>query len=348
MSDLDLLDITPHQVSRDLRGYSVFFYGEPKSGKTTIATKFPRHLLLAFEKGYNAIPGAMAKPINSWADFRKVLKQLKDPRVKEKFETIIIDTADIAYDLCEKYVCTNAKRSDGGYGVDSVADIPFGKGYTMVAKEYDECLRSIVQMDYGLVIISHAVDKTFKDESNLEYSQIVPTLGNKPRNIVSRMCDIIGYSRGIINPADGTTSTKLFMRGTPRYVAGSRFKYTPDYIDFTYNDLVKAIGDAIDQQMEEDGAEFFTEERNNLYQQTSKELDFDELIGQFNSIINSLIAAVPEEDFVSYWQPRIVQITDKYLGRGMKVTQCSRDQVEALDLIVTDLNELVNKLGSVE
>ena len=31
MSGLNLLDITPHQVSRDLRGYSVFFYGEPKS-----------------------------------------------------------------------------------------------------------------------------------------------------------------------------------------------------------------------------------------------------------------------------------------------------------------------------
>lgn len=28
---LDLLSIQPHQVSRDLRGYSVFFYGEPKS-----------------------------------------------------------------------------------------------------------------------------------------------------------------------------------------------------------------------------------------------------------------------------------------------------------------------------
>lgn len=342
MAELNLLDIMPHQVSRDLRGYSVFFYGEPKSGKTTIATKFPRHLLLAFEKGYNAIPGAMAQPINSWGEFRKVLKQLKDPQVRERFETIIIDTADIAYDLCEKYICANAKRADGGYGVDSVADIPFGKGYTMVAKEYDECLRSIVQMDYGLVLISHAVDKTFKDESNLEYSQIVPTLGNKPRNIVSRMCDIIGYSRGVQNQ-DGTTSTKLFMRGTPRYVAGSRFKYTPDYIDFSYNDLVKAIGDAIDKQMAEDGAEYFTDERNNLYQATAADLDFDELVEQFNNTINSLISSYPEEEFVSYWQPRIIQITEKYLGKGMKVTQCSRDQVEALDLIVTDLNELINQ-----
>lgn len=340
MSGIDLLNIKPHQVSRDLRGYSVFFYGEPKSGKTTIATKFPRHLLLAFEKGYNAIPGAMAQPINTWAEFRKVLRQLKDEKVKEQFETIIVDTADIAYDLCEKYICANAKRPDGGFGVDSIADIPFGKGYTMVAKEYDECLRSIIQMDYGLVLISHSVDKTFKDEQGQEYNQIVPTLGNKPRAIVSRMCDIIGYSRGVQNE-DGTTSTKLFMRGTPRYVAGSRFKYTPDYIDFNYPSLVKAIGDAIDKQMEEDGTEYFTNERSNLYKDTRDELNFDDLMDSFNSIVNNLIDNTEEEEFKSYWQPRIVQITDKYLGKGMKVSQCSRDQVEALDLIVTDLQELV-------
>ena len=342
MSGLNLLDIQPHQVSKDLRGYSVFFYGDPKSGKTTIATKFPRHLLLAFEKGYNTIPGAMAQPINTWAEFRKVLKQLKDPAVKEKFETIIIDTADIAYDLCEKYICANAKRSDGGYGVDAIGDIAFGKGYTLVAKEFDECLRSIIQMDYGLVLISHAVDKTFTDEQNREYNQIVPTLGNKPRNIVSRMCDIIGYSRAVQSP-DGTVSTKLFMRGTPRYVAGSRFKYTPEYIDFSYSELVKAIGEAIDRQIAEDGEEFFTEERNNLYKNISATLDFDELMTEFNGIIESLTKTCDEKEFSSFWQPRIIQITDKYLGKGMKVTLCSRDQVEALDLIVTDLKELVNK-----
>lgn len=88
MADFNLLDIQPHQVSRDLRGYSVFFYGEAKSGKTTIATKFPNHLLLAFEKGYNAIPGAMAMPINSWSEFKKALRQLKDEKVKAKYETV--------------------------------------------------------------------------------------------------------------------------------------------------------------------------------------------------------------------------------------------------------------------
>ena len=150
---IDLLNITPHQVSRDLRGYSVLFYGEPKSGKTTTAAKFPNALLLAFEKGYNAIPGVMAQPINSWSEFRQVLRQLKNEEVKARFATILIDTADIAYDYVSKYICANAKRSDGGMGVDNIADIPFGKGYSLVAQEFDECLRSIVQMNYGLVLI---------------------------------------------------------------------------------------------------------------------------------------------------------------------------------------------------
>lgn len=336
---IDILNIQPHQVSRNLKGYSVFFYGEEKSGKTTTASKFPKTLLLAFEKGYNALPGVMAQPISSWSDFRKVLKQLNNDAAKAMYETIIIDTADIAYDLCEKYICANAKRPDGGFGVDAIGDVPYGKGYTLLAKEFDECLRSIVQMDYGLVLISHAVDKTFKDEQGQEYSKIVPTLGSKPRNIVSRMCDIIGYSR-VVQNQDGTNSTKLFLRGTPRYVAGSRFKYTPDYIDFTYNNLVDAIGDAIDKQMQEDGEQYFTDEKQNLYKAAVTPLNFDALLDEFNSIIDGLISK-DEAKFGEYWAPRVTEIVERYLGKGIKVNDCSREQVEALDLILSDLKDLL-------
>ena len=64
-----LLDIKPHKVSRDLRGYSVLFYGEPKSGKTTISSKFAGALVLAIEKGYAAsFPGADGEdgPVHWW------------------------------------------------------------------------------------------------------------------------------------------------------------------------------------------------------------------------------------------------------------------------------------------
>jgi len=336
MANIDIFSIQPHQVSRDLRGYSVFFYGGWKTGKTTIASKFPNALLLAFEKGYNALAGVRPQPINSWAEFKKVLRQLKDARAKEMFETIIVDTADIAYDYCTKYICDNAQRSDGGYGVDSISDIPFGKGYGMVEKEFDTALRSIVQMDYGLVIISHETDKTFTDEAGNQYNKIVPTLDKRANNICARMCDIVGYSRAVTDK-DGNLSTKLFMRGTPRYEAGSRFKYTPDYIDFSYENLVNAIATAIDKQAEEDGAQYFTDTRKNAYEDTTKDLNFDELMKSCNNLIKGMIDNNSDEVFKGFYQPRIVQITDRYLGRGQKMSQCSREQVEALSLIYDEL-----------
>lgn len=334
---IDIFGITPHQVSRNLKGYSVFFYGDPKTGKTTTAAKFPKTLLLAFEKGYMAIPGIMAQPINNWAEFRKVLRQLKEEKAKEMFETIVIDTADIAYDYATKYICDNAKRPDGSFGVDSISDIGFGKGYGMVAKEYDENLRSIVQMGYGLVLISHATDKTFTNENGQEYNQIVPTLDKRATNIVSRMTDIIGYARAVTDDK-GVTSTKLFMRGTPRYMAGSRFKYTPDYIDFSYQNLVDAIGDAINKQSEEEGKEHFTDKaETEAYVDTTKELNFDTLMEEFNTIVSKLIEENDETTFQTEWQPKLTQIIEKYLGKGNKVSNCDRNQVEAISLIIDDL-----------
>ena len=49
---IDILKVKPHQVSRDLCGYTMLFYGAPKTGKTTIASQFPDTLLLAFEIGF--------------------------------------------------------------------------------------------------------------------------------------------------------------------------------------------------------------------------------------------------------------------------------------------------------
>ena len=100
-----LLDIQPHKVSTDLSGYITYIYGAPKTGKTTLATQMEGSLLLAFEPGYNALPGVMAKDILSWKDMRTTFKELKDPEVHKIFKAVIIDTIDIAADRCKKYVC---------------------------------------------------------------------------------------------------------------------------------------------------------------------------------------------------------------------------------------------------
>ena len=79
-------------------------------------------------------------------------------------------------------------------------------------------------------------------------------------------------------------------------------------------------------------------------------------MNKFNNLISSIpgfkeVNSDDEEEnnsdvairFKEFWAPRVGQITDKYLGRGNKVGNCSREQVEALSLIVEDLEELIKE-----
>lgn len=93
---IDILNIEPTVISRDLKGKYILLYGKPKVGKTTLASNFPNNLLVAFEKGYNAIDGIRAIDINKWADFKQVLRQLEKPEAKEMYDTVTIDTTTIA------------------------------------------------------------------------------------------------------------------------------------------------------------------------------------------------------------------------------------------------------------
>jgi len=328
---IDILNIQPNKVSRDMRGYSVLLYGTPKSGKTTTASKFPKALLAAFEKGYSAIPNVMAQPINSWSEFRQLLKALESPAAKEKYSTIVVDTADIAYDYCVKYVC--AKASDAQHDYDNIGDIPYGKGYKMAETEFDECLRKILQMDYGLVLISHATDKTFTDTNGNEYNQIVPTLDNRARKICERTCDIIGYTHSEYN-ADGGTTTYMEMRGTPRYVAGSRFKYTPDRIVLSYENLSAAINESIEKEAADLGGHVLTDEKSTVHQQAEKEYDFDAMMTEFQNIVGALMSKNQNN------AKKITAIADKYLGKGKKVGDCTPTNAPQLELILMELRDL--------
>ena len=329
---MGLLDIKPHQVSRDLRGYSVFFYGAPKTGKTTTACKFPGALLLAFEKGYSTIAGAMVQPINSWSEFKKLFVEFKDPAVQEKFQTIVMDTADIAYAYCEKYICN--RESDAKHDYQSVADIPYGKGYQLVMREFDKCIRKILQMDYGLVLISHAQDVTLKDEQGVEYQQMMPTLDKRGRLVCERTCDIIGLTRPV-KQEDGRTVTKMFLRETPRYVAGSRFRYTPDVIDLSYDNLVKAINDAIDKEAQETGNQYVTATKSNLYAETDDEVyDFPVMMDEFSTLVGALMAKDLQNRSV------ISKVVADYLGAGRKVAECTEEDAGQLALILQELRKL--------
>lgn len=89
---INLMSIEPNKVSRDLSGYITYLFAPGGAGKTSFGAQMPSPLIIAFERGYSAIPGVIAQDVNSWGEFKQVVRELKKPEVKERFKTIILDT----------------------------------------------------------------------------------------------------------------------------------------------------------------------------------------------------------------------------------------------------------------
>lgn len=325
---INLLAIQPHKVSRDLSGYITYVYGAGKTGKTTLASQMDKSLLIAWQKGYNAIPGIMAQDVKTWSEMKMVLRELKKAEVQEAFKCIVIDTIDIAAAACEKYVCSQN-------GVDTLGDLAWGKGWSLVKRELEETFRSITQLGYALFFISHAKDKVFKRENGTEYNQVVPTLSTSYNEIIKDMADIYAYAHQVRNEETGEVIVKLTLRSMDGTAdTGCRFKYITPEIDFTYDALVNALNEAIDKEAKLTDNKYVKDERDQIEQ--FNEPDFDTLIEEFNSLISS----IPKEQ-MDYYAPRITEITNKYLGKGKKVSNATREQSEQIFLIVFDLKELL-------
>ena len=320
---IDIFNIQPSVISRDLKGKFVCIYSLPKVGKTSMACQFPRNLLLGFEHGWNAIAGTKAIDITKWADFKLVLRQLEKPEAKEMYDTITIDTVGIAWDLCEQYVCAQN-------GVQKIGDIPWGGGYSACKKEFESCLRKITQLGYGLVIIAHVERRVEKKADDTEVEILGPAIPKRAYEIVNQLVDIIGYI-DIVWDSEGNSERWLYTRKTPTVMAGSRFKYLEPKIKFGYQELVDAISEAIEKSEELDGAEVVDKQERVI----EEKLSFKSVREEANVLWKKLIEIDPENSKV------ILKKVEMIFGRTMKLSEITEDQVDLFNLVVLEMKDML-------
>ena len=319
---INLLGLTPNKVSRDLSGYITYIYGPGGAGKTTFGVQAPGALLLAFERGYNALPGVLAQDITTWGQMKEVLRELKKPEVKAAFKTIIVDTVDIASVLCEKFICSQL-------GIENIGDGGWStNGWAKVKREWEQTFRAITMDGYAVVFISHSKDKTFKPKNGNEYNQIVPSCSTAYNEIIKNMADIMGYidvngneRKLVLRSPDGSIDCKC------------RFKHIAPVIDFSYQSLVNALNDAIDKEAAETGNKFVTNERAAVA--ATVEYDYEALMTEFSTIAGDLM----NKNQTKYG-PLITQIIDRILGRGKKISDTTPDQAEFVYLILQEVKEI--------
>lgn len=148
---IDIFSIEENVISRDLKGKFLCIYGLEKVGKSTFGSKLSRPLFCNFEVGTNFLK---VKPVNidKWSTFKQVLRQLENPKAHEVYDTVVIDTISEAYASCERFICQQN-------GVQKVGEIPWGGGYSQTKAEFENALRRITMLGFGLCCICHAEKK---------------------------------------------------------------------------------------------------------------------------------------------------------------------------------------------
>ena len=320
---IDIFNIQPTTISRDLKGKFVCIYSLPKVGKTSMACQFPKNLLCAFEKGYNAIAGVRPIDITKWSDFKLVLRQLEKPEARQMYDTVTLDTIGIAWEMCEQFICAQN-------GVQKIADIPWGGGYSACKKEFEACLRKITQLGFGLVIIAHVDKRVEKRADDDEVEILGPAIPKRAYEIVNQLVDIIGYI-DVTWDEEGNSERWLYTRKTPTVMAGSRFKYLAPKIKFGYNELVSAISDAIDKSEKLDGAVVV----DTIEQVIEEKLDYKAIREEASTLWKTLVERDPEN------APIILKKVEMIFGRPMKLSEITEDQVDLFNLAVLDMRDML-------
>lgn len=329
-NDIDIFNLQPSVIDKSLKGKYLLLYGKPKCGKTSFAVQAPRALVCAFELGVNALAGTKYVPILRWSDFKKVMAQLKKPQAKEMYDTIVIDTVSIAYELCEKYILQRESAT-------SIKDIPFGAGYGMVSGEFQECLREITMLGFGLILICHSKEtptNTYDEEGN-PIMMIQPSLTKRPMEICNAVCDVIGAINTEFE--NGKAVRYLYTRQTPTIFAGSRYKYLKEKIPFGYEELTAAIAEAIEQSVTQDGAAVV--EKGETFQ--IKDRPFNVVMEEAKELwMGYLNAATDEEDKENRYR-QMTDIIKRVFGReDFKLSQAVISQTDLVEIFITEMKNL--------
>lgn len=225
------LPVEPQRPNLDFSGMFTLIYGEPKIGKSTLASTFPDSLFIATEEGLRFLE-VMKVGCPDYKTFQEIVKELRSPESKGRYRTIVIDTVDLLYSATETYVCEQK-------GISHPSEEEWGKGWMMVREEFQRGMRYLTSEGYGVVFISHA-KQIEHNVRGRKVQRIVPTLSNQARRVIMPLVDFIFYlSMDVDDEESGLR--RIYCRNTLQFECGTRQEYFPEVVDeISYDGLQEA------------------------------------------------------------------------------------------------------------
>ena len=231
------------------RPQKVVIYGPEGIGKTTLANDFPAVLNIDTEGGTAQMPVSRADWGDSWKSLLKTVEEIS--KSKQLCETLSIDTADWAEQLCIQHVLNthliNGKPATG------IEDYGYGKGYTYVAEEFAKLLKllnEVIKNNINVVVTAHAKMRKFEQPDELgAYDRWEMKLSKQVAPLLKEWADMVlfcNYQTRVVTTQDKTKKAQggkrvIYTTHHPCWDAKNRHGL-PDKMDMQYfGPLEKAI-----------------------------------------------------------------------------------------------------------
>jgi hypothetical protein len=249
-----LKNLKPNKPTVSLEGYFISMLAKSKFGKTTFALDLAKEfygsldstLLLATEIGYKTMADVYAIPITGFdyaeddedeeqKGFIEVVDELIENKADIPFRFIVIDTITALERYAVAYAIRKANRDDSpAKRYTDISDIPWGKGYTLVAEHIYSQIDRLKKAGFGVFIIGHEKTKKVTNKDGFEYDFTTFNVLGKTSDILEREADMIIYGDlQTVKGEDGqpTETRKLRFRSDGNILCGTRFRNFPKEID---------------------------------------------------------------------------------------------------------------------
>lgn len=210
-------------------------YGTEGIGKTTIASKFPRPLIIDAEGGSFNLEVDRVTP-KSYLEVLTVITELKQS--SQGYQTLVIDTADWLEKMLTEHICITNKMA-------SIETMSYGKGWVMVAELWKKLLDEVnllsEKQNMHILFLAHSMIRHVDPPDAPGYDRYELKLSKQGNGILKEWPDLLlfaTYELFKVKQADGKEKVGggrriMFASHHPTFDAKNRFGL-PDQMDFDF------------------------------------------------------------------------------------------------------------------
>ena len=237
----------PREIIPDKR-MRFFIYGEPYTGKTTFASKFPAPVILSSDGNYDLL-STPAITLTSTMEWVKAIEELE--KGDHTFETIIVDVVDQFFDVYrEEFLKAKGKEHETDLNM---------KGWEMVRKPFKNLIYRLASLPYNIIFIGHSKDKLIKDRFGNETTKTTYVLPEDLANYITSLVKATFYTSVEQTKTKGQDGIEIYEKKHFLYLntmddtrkGGSRILFTSDKIELDFERFMEVFKESIEKPITE-------------------------------------------------------------------------------------------------